>query len=193
MVTDRKICTTCKKLKFLNDFHKHKLHKDGLSSNCKICRITSSKESYNKRRKKILVQKAEYRKTESWKENKRKWGKKKYKEDSNFKIKTKFSNSINKSLGRGKGGHWEDIVGYTLQELKEHLEAQFKPWMNWSNHGNYDKNQKTWQIDHIKPISSFIFTNTNDLEFKKCWSLDNLKPLESIKNLKKWKFYGNVA
>ncbi|MFW5903050.1 MAG: HNH endonuclease signature motif containing protein, partial [archaeon] len=65
----------------------------------------------------------------------------------------------------------EDLVGYTFNELKEHLENQFTDKMNWGNYGDY------WEIDHIKPKSSFDFEKPEDQEFKDCWSLDNLQPL----------------
>jgi 5-methylcytosine-specific restriction endonuclease McrA len=42
--------------------------------------------------------------------------------------------------------------------------------MTWENYGE-------WRVDHIKPISSFNFTDINDDEFKKCWPLENLQPL----------------
>ena len=50
--------------------------------------------------------------------------------------------------------------------------------MNWDNYGE-------WHIDHIKPISSFIFESSEDEEFKRCWSLDNLQPMWGIENIKK--------
>ena len=74
--------------------------------------------------------------------------------------------------------HWEDLVSYTFQDLKEHLEGLFQPGMTWANYG-------TWHIDHKTPKSFFKFKSTNDTEFKYCWSLDNLQPLWAIDNLEK--------
>tara|TARA_Y100000310_G_scaffold57488_2_gene52689 strand:+ start:23982 stop:24761 length:780 start_codon:yes stop_codon:yes gene_type:complete len=76
------------------------------------------------------------------------------------------------------GRHWEDAVGYTIQELKEHLESKFQPGMTWDNHGE-------WHIDHIVPKSLFKFNGTQDEEFKRCWSLNNLQPLWAKDNLRK--------
>lgn len=60
----------------------------------------------------------------------------------------------------------------------EHLEEQFKSGMNWDNYGK-------WHVDHIKPISLFVFTSYEDEEFQKCWALENLQPLWAEENLKK--------
>jgi len=74
--------------------------------------------------------------------------------------------------------HWENIVGFTLQELITHLEKLFKEGMSFYNYGK-------WHIDHRKPISSFNFTSYKDEEFKECWSLENLQPLWAYENLRK--------
>jgi 5-methylcytosine-specific restriction endonuclease McrA len=77
------------------------------------------------------------------------------------------------------------VLGYTLDELKSHLEGLFEPWMDWSNHGNFDKSRPTWQIDHIIPQSSFHFNSIYDPDFKSCWALSNLRPLLSEANNRK--------
>ena len=74
---------------------------------------------------------------------------------------------------------WESLVGYTVNQLKEHLEKLFDNLMKWENYGNY------WHIDHKIPISYFSFATPGDPDFKKCWALENLQPLEKIENLKK--------
>ena len=76
------------------------------------------------------------------------------------------------------------ILGYDAQQLRDYLEAQFKPGMTFDNHGN-----KGWHIDHIKPRSSFNYTSMEDEEFKACWALENLQPLWAGENLQK----GNLA
>lgn len=87
------------------------------------------------------------------------------------------------SLKTNRSGHcWESLVGYTLEDLKQHLESLFTEGMNWSNQGvGYGK----WNIDHIIPKSRFKFNSPNDPEFKECWSLSNLQPLWSSDNIRK--------
>lgn len=73
--------------------------------------------------------------------------------------------------------HWEKLVGYTLEELKEHLEKQFDENMNWDNYGTY------WEVDHIIPKNQFKYVSTEDKDFKICWSLMNLRPLSKQENV----------
>jgi 5-methylcytosine-specific restriction endonuclease McrA len=71
------------------------------------------------------------------------------------------------------------LVGYTVNELINHLEKQFDGKMSWDNYGSY------WDVDHRKPRSLFHYENAEDPEFKECWSLKNLQPLEHKENLRK--------
>jgi hypothetical protein len=92
-----------------------------------------------------------------------------------------MSRGIWGSLKQNKNGkHWETLVGYTLVELKLHLEKQFKPHMNWDNWGS------CWEIDHKTPKSWFVFNSYEDIEFKQCWELANLQPLEKHLNRQKY-------
>ena len=84
-----------------------------------------------------------------------------------------MSSGIYRSLnGSKKRRHWEDLVGFTVYELKKHLEGLFEDGMSWRNHG-----KNGWEIDHIIPITAFSFANVRDFHFKNCWSLENLQPL----------------
>jgi len=114
--------------------------------------------------------------------------------DPNFRIRTSVSANINfylKSNDSSKNGYsCLDYLPYSIQELKEHLEKQFEPWMSWDNYGKYnpktwDDNASstwTWQIDHIIPQSLFDYTSMDDEKFMRCWSLNNLRPLSSKQN-----------
>lgn len=101
-----------------------------------------------------------------------------------IKLNDSLSTSIRQSLKSNNlsknGRHWENLVGYTVQELKEHLENLFQPGMTWENKG-----RNGWHIDHIIPIDFFRYGSTDDVEFKYCWSLNNLQPLWEEENIKK--------
>jgi hypothetical protein len=102
------------------------------------------------------------------------------------KINDTISTALRKQLkGKKEGTKWEKIIGYSVVELKEHLEKQFEPWMTWENHGVAKHGKRRWQIDHIIPKHKFHFTSINDENIKKCWALENLRPLEAFENLKK--------
>jgi len=87
--------------------------------------------------------------------------------------------------GRKNGHHWETLVGYTAEDLRSHIESLWEPWMSWDNWGICSDHQKTWQIDHIRPISSFNITNAECDDFKKCWSINNLRPIPALENILK--------
>jgi len=108
--------------------------------------------------------------------------KKRRKIDHRFSLDQNFSSNVCHSLkGLKSGRSWESLVGYTIEDLVEHLESQF--WkdenINWDNYGSY------WHVDHIRPKTSFNYKIAEDPEFKECWKLSNLQPLEAIANMKK--------
>lgn len=100
--------------------------------------------------------------------------------DPKFRLDCNLSSALSEALkGNKKGKHWQEVVGYSLNDLVLHLESQFDSKMNWNNYGSY------WHIDHILPRSYFKYENHTDESFKKCWSLSNLRPLEAIENIRK--------
>jgi hypothetical protein len=114
-------------------------------------------------------------------EYQRNWYYKNRQSNIKYCISRNMSQSIRHSLKTGKHHiHWEKLVNYTSEQLKLHIEAQFKPGMNWDNYGF-----RGWHIDHIVPISSFNITSCECDEFKKCWALSNLQPLWWYENLSK--------
>ncbi len=97
--------------------------------------------------------------------------------DPKFRLNGRMRNAIKKAIKEHKAGRrWEDLVGYTLQELVKHLERKFKPGMSWENFGQ-------WHIDHIIPKSLFNYKTPEDFDFKRCWALSNLQPLWEKDNI----------
>lgn len=89
---------------------------------------------------------------------------------------------INKLVGAGKqGSKWNQLVGYSTEDLISHVERQFRRGMRWSNWG------KMWHLDHIQPVASFAFTSIHSPEFRACWALSNLRPIPVKENLSKSK------
>ena len=99
-----------------------------------------------------------------------------------YRVSSNISRRIRTSLfdnGSKNNIHWENILDFSIAQLKKHLEKQFDDNMSWDNYGSY------WHIDHIIPIAAFNFEKPEDDDFKKCWSLKNLRPLESKVNMSK--------
>jgi hypothetical protein len=106
------------------------------------------------------------------------WQKKRLQKNPQLKVGRNVGSMIRNAIKDQKAGRrWEELVGYTLQDLTSHLESQFIPEMNWNNYGTY------WHVDHKRPQS--WFDQTDPEQFKKCWSLNNLQPLEASKNMSK--------
>jgi hypothetical protein len=81
--------------------------------------------------------------------------------------------------------HIEENLGYNAEDLCNHLEDQFEPWMRWDNHGRGNHAQ-FWQIDHIIPRHTLVFQSIDDPNFAKCWALENMRPLCQHENKKRF-------
>jgi hypothetical protein len=98
------------------------------------------------------------------------------------RIHSSISGYICKLLKGKKGGRkWEDLIGYSIQDLMSHLESKFKDGMSWNNYGKHG-----WSIDHIIPVSVFNFNSVNDMDFHRCWALSNLQPMWHPDNIRKF-------
>lgn len=80
--------------------------------------------------------------------------------------------------GSKSGASWQALVGYTVDQLRTHIERQFVRRMGWHN-------MHLWHVDHIIPLSSFSFSAPEDDGFKAAWALTNLRPMWAIDNIKK--------
>jgi hypothetical protein len=107
---------------------------------------------------------------------------KKYREDEMYRFSISISRLIKSGLtnsGLKKSNRIKDIIGCSIEFLRTHLENQFEDWMNWDNRGvSTNEFNKTWQIDHIIPISQA--KNMDD--FIRLSNYTNLRPLCALKN-----------
>ena len=72
----------------------------------------------------------------------------------------------------------EGLLGYTIAELRTHLERQFDKKMDWGRFCNGEIH-----IDHIVPLSSFDCSDPNEL--RAAWSMTNLRPMWAGDNIAK--------
>ncbi len=189
-----KTCTKCNIEKSLDNFVKNKRQKDGYHYVCKECHLlyknqnkdkikekhtkwkTNNKEyitNYNKQYNIQNPEKKKYSADKWWIAHPnyhKEWKQKKYSSDIYYRIKDNLrSRFYNAVINQFKITSVIDLLGCTVEQLKQHLELQFKPEMNWDNHG------KIWEIDHIKPCSSFDLTDAE--QQKQCFHYTNLQPL----------------
>lgn len=138
--------------------------------------LTNIKEHYQKNKREIMIRQNKHSKERA-------------KVDPIFKLRIRISSAIGAILKRNSGSKMGESImkhlPYTIEELKLHLESQFEPWMTWENHGKYNKDNLTWQIDHKFPQASLPYDSMEHENFQKCWALSNLRPLLAIENNKK--------
>lgn len=104
---------------------------------------------------------------------------KRYKEDLMFKLIVNVRHYVNRLISVkkiNKNNKTINYLGCSLEELKQHLEKQFKEGMSWENYGK-------WHIDHIIPLSS---AKTEE-DLYKLTNYNNLQPLWAKENLTKGK------
>lgn len=86
---------------------------------------------------------------------------------------------IRKALKGSKAGRaWESMVGYTVNDLKNHLHRQLPKGATLN-----DLFGGKLHIDHIIPKSAFDITKPDEL--RACWALSNLRPLAVRENMRK--------
>ena len=107
----------------------------------------------------------------------REWNNNKYATDLGFKLKHIVAGRIHSALKTYqllKKDKTIEYLGCSIGEYCIYLESKFDIGMNWENQGEY------WEIDHIKPISSFNLDNEEDLY--KVFHYTNTQPLEKKEN-----------
>tara|TARA_R110000782_G_C14670409_1_gene398919 strand:+ start:212 stop:718 length:507 start_codon:yes stop_codon:yes gene_type:complete len=110
------------------------------------------------------------------KEYHRLWNQQQRRENIQFRLKDSIRSRIYQSV-LNKSDSSRDILGCSIEEYVVYLGRMFDKNMSWDNYGTY------WEVDHIKPISSFNLTK--DDEVKDCFNYKNTQPLSVDENRKK--------
>ncbi|MGG7534656.1 hypothetical protein [Rhizobium sp. 12,4] len=96
------------------------------------------------------------------------------------RLESNIRGSLRRGLRGGKSGRRTfEVLGYTSEQLKLHLEKQFVPGMTWDNYGS------AWHVDHIIPLAAFNYETVDDIDFGRAWALSNLQPLWATDNVSK--------
>jgi hypothetical protein len=94
------------------------------------------------------------------------------------RIRASFRSRFHKVLsakGLKKIISWQKLVGYSVHDLRRHIEVQLPSEFGWHNYGI------AWHIDHLKPVASFELPD----QIRECWALSNLRPLAKMANHRK--------
>jgi hypothetical protein len=157
-----KHCKFCDKSKKLNEFANNKLCILGVSNKCKEC-TRNYRKNYNKINKvKILEYNINFNKTYN-----SKWAKLnphiiKWRDCLKSTLKYKETNKITKTV---------NLLGYTHQQFKEHIENQFTKGMTWDS----------IHVDHKIPLTWF----KKETPISIINHLSNLQPLFAKDNISK--------
>lgn len=101
------------------------------------------------------------------------------KTDLLYVLKNKLRTRLRQAVKRGsKSGSAVKDLGCSAEELRHHLELQFKLGMNWNNYG-----RGGWHIDHKIPLASFDLSDRTQL--LQAVHFSNLQPLWEKENLSK--------
>lgn len=180
---------------YFKKYHQSKKYKNYQKKYMKKYQQTETyrnqQKEYSQSKKGKIIRK-KYRETEAFRNSIKKYNQSKkgrivinerqrerWKKDINFKIRMLLSNRINIALkNNSKNSGTMELLGCSIDKLKNYLENQFQVRMTWKNHNIYG-----WHIDHKKPCN--LFDLTKESEQKKCFHYTNLQPLWAKDNWKK--------
>ncbi len=201
-----KKCTKCGKELPLDQFHKqmHRSGVIGCRSYCKNCQNELSAKWRKKNPDKCRESSAKWARTHHkecciirnrwrnknldksrlstaiWAQNnpqKRRAAAIKRASNTNHRLIQNIRRSIHRGLlGNSKTGHTIELLGCSVEYLRQHLENLFIEDMSWDNYGKYG-----WHIDHIIPLSYFDMSDPE--QQKRAWHYTNLQPLWAKDNL----------
>ena len=153
-----------------------------------------NRQYYAKNKERLRKHQKEYReenkeelskKQKEWRQNNkehqtkyfREYARNKRSNDLNYKIKNNLRLRIRQSINNNtKSKRTKELLGCSIEYLKQYLFEQFQDGMSWDNYGE-------WHIDHIRPCASFDLSDPKQQE--ECFHYTNLQPLWAIDNLKK--------
>lgn len=101
--------------------------------------------------------------------------------DPSFKLERTIRTRINMALKLTNGKKADKsiaLLGCTIEEVRNHIAAQFSEGMTWANHG-----RNGWHIDHIVPCAAFDLTDPE--QQRACFHYSNLQPLWATDNIRK--------
>jgi hypothetical protein len=155
------------------DLDYHEIHKEK--------RNQQAKEYYEKNREKIRAQRAQFHIDNP---TIRKEQLKAYRENPDNKLELTLRRRARRCLIYGN--RCMELLGCSIHFLKAWFKYLFPiidSKMTLDNHGSY------WEIDHVKPVSTFDLKNEE--EAKACFNWKNVSPLEKTLNRRKNKYYKN--
>jgi hypothetical protein len=170
---ETKTCKDCRTNKSVDEFF-FRRERNSYSCCCRICHCARTRSNYAKNRERYRRQEKERASTVEYKRRKQERKKERKALDPSFKLKTLLRCRLNHAIkGYVKSKNTEEMLGCSWDQLRIHLEAQFKEGMTWDNHG-----VNGWHVDHIIPLASARSLE----ELEELFRYTNLQPLWAEEN-----------
>lgn len=172
-------CAKCGKTKPLSEF-RPRWGRKLPTSRCRICLRAQERERRSTNAEKTAAWRNAY--VERNRERLREKGRQQqaaYRRDPVRRLRSTFSSALANALsGRKARRPTFALLGYSLDELTQHLERQFLKGMSWDNYGT------DWHVDHIVPVAEAIKAG-NEEAMIRARQLPNLRPLWAKDNVAK--------
>jgi len=134
---------------------------------------------YHQNKGQILPRKRELAKTYKYRARIQSYRRRRRRQDIQFTLKDRLRVTMSRALRRQfvkKSLRTMELIGCTPEELRSHIEHQFKPGMTWQN-------RNEWHVDHIRPLASFDLRDVEQQRIAFNWK--NLQPLWAWENQQK--------
>lgn len=99
--------------------------------------------------------------------------------DPNYKALSRMRDFVRRCTEAARGKkNWRtaEILGYTPDTMRQHVESLWLDGMSWENYGE-------WHIDHVISINTYLKSGVDDISIIN--ALNNLRPLWAFDNLSK--------
>jgi hypothetical protein len=189
-----KRCSTCKEIKTFDNFFKSSSHKDGFCYVCRPCHNEYLRNRTDKKTEYHRIYAIKYREKNRDRVNEvaRRASKSKKTRERLIRLSKDTTHKIIHALRQrlyyavklqeGNKQSTFDLLGCSIDFLKDYLESLFRDNMTWDNYG-----KNGWHIDHIIPCAAFDLTDPE--QQKRCFHYTNLQPLWAHENSKKLSYY----
>jgi hypothetical protein len=137
-------------------------------------KISKYNQKYYKQNKKQILK---YKSSKVYRKHSREYEKNKRQNDLLYRITGSLRSRLNQAIRNNKKhGTTKELIGCSIEFLKEYLSKLFQQGMTWQNYG-----KNGWHIDHICPCSSFDLSDPS--QQKICFHYTNLQPLWAKDNI----------
>ena len=174
-----KTCRKCGQWNALKNYPCSAVTSDGLENRCKACNAMRSLRYYHKNKDSIKRKTQLPERREKRRKSRSSWNKARRRTNIQYRLSRLLRSRLYRALhGLRKEAKTLELLGCSLDALKQHLEQKFTTGMSWTNCG-----RGGWEIDHRIPLA--VFNLSNEVELRRACHYTNLQPLWGPENWRK--------